>query len=66
MKKQFKTIIYPSIARGLLKMGYKLVDIRPKKENLEATMFVFEVWNYRKFRQDMQKVIHDLKAKREY
>jgi len=37
-----KIVAYPNIARKLLKMGYHIIDLKAKKENLSATLFVFE------------------------
>ena len=38
----YKIIIKPPIARTLLHMGNPIVDIKPKKENKNETVFVFE------------------------
>jgi len=37
-----KIIINPSIARQLLHKGNLIIDIKPKKENIKETVFVFE------------------------
>jgi hypothetical protein len=39
---EYKVIINPSIARQLLHKGNPIVDIKPKKENKNETVFVFE------------------------
>ncbi len=43
MDKKYKAIFTPYVARRLLKMNHKIVDIRPKKEAPEQTIFIFEV-----------------------
>ncbi|WP_163279213.1 hypothetical protein [Clostridium sporogenes] len=48
---KYKVIIKPSIARTLLHMGNYIYDIKPKKENLKETVFVFE--NTEKFKKDL-------------
>ena len=40
---QTKVVLYPNIARKLLKMGYRIIDLKPKKENAKGTLFVFAV-----------------------
>lgn len=45
-----KLVFSPIIARRLLKMGNVLIDIKPKKENVNESIFVFE--NTEKFRRD--------------
>ena len=37
-----KIVFSPQIARYLLKKGYKIIDIKPSRENREKTLFVFE------------------------
>lgn len=46
-----KEIFTPYVARRLLKMGNKIVDIKPYKGNRDKTVFVFEVND--KFIEDM-------------
>lgn len=46
-----KEIFTPYVARRLLKMGNKIVDIKPYKGNRDKTVFVFEVND--KFTEDM-------------
>lgn len=41
--KQTKVVIYPVVARKLLKLGYMIIDIKPKKEDLLQSLFVFYV-----------------------
>lgn len=38
-----KVVLYPNIARKLLKLGYQIVDVKPKKENRSGTLFIFKV-----------------------
>lgn len=40
---QCKVVSEPTIARKLIKMGYKVVDIKPKKKFPRETVFVFEI-----------------------
>lgn len=53
MKKEYKEIFTPYVARKLLKMGNPIIDIKPdKKEGREGrTIFIFEVTE--KFNRDM-------------
>lgn len=39
----FKLIFSPQIARTLLKAGYTIVDIKPRKDNPDEVVFIFEV-----------------------
>lgn len=50
-----KVVIYPQIARKLLHLGYRIIDVKEKKENPEATLFVFEVTG--DFREDFDKLM---------
>lgn len=38
----YKVIFNPSIARQLLRKGNEIKDIKPNKENIKETVFVFE------------------------
>lgn len=51
MKKEYKEIFTPYVARRLLKMGNPIYDIKPRKEDKSKTIFVFEVTE--KFTRDM-------------
>lgn len=42
IEQKYKVIIKPSIARKLLKLGNQICDIKPNKNNSEASVFVFE------------------------
>lgn len=46
-----KLIFTPYVARNLLRMGNRIVDIKPSKGNKEKTIFVFE--DTEKLRSDM-------------
>lgn len=37
-----KSVFNPGVARHLRHMGHMIYDIKPKKENPEATIFLFE------------------------
>lgn len=51
MKKEYKEIFTPYVARRLLKMGNPIYDIKPRKEDRSKTIFVFEITE--KFKKDM-------------
>ena len=38
-----KIVLRLDHARKLLRMGYKIIDIKPLKENPQSSVFVFEV-----------------------
>lgn len=38
---KYKSVFVPGIARKLLKMGHPICDIKPKKENPDASIFIF-------------------------
>ncbi|ADL08046.1 DUF5659 domain-containing protein [Thermosediminibacter oceani] len=40
--KPTKVILNPALARKLVKKGFKIVDLKPHKQNHFATVFVFE------------------------
>lgn len=40
-QKNYKVVCSAAIARRLLHRGYKIVDIKPNKENSASTNFVF-------------------------
>jgi len=41
----YKIIFNPSIARQLLHKGNQIYDIKPNKNNIKETVFVFECTN---------------------
>jgi len=47
---KYKSIFIPCIARRLLKMGNPIYDIKPLKENPDASIFIFE--ETEKFKED--------------
>ena len=47
----YKVIIKPPIARTLLHKGNQIIDIKPNKNNINETVFVFE--DTEKFRNDL-------------
>lgn len=51
MDKKYYTIFKPELARKLLKLNNKLVDIKPMNGDPRRTIFVFELTD--KFNQDM-------------
>jgi hypothetical protein len=50
-----KVITNPAIARKLLHLGNKIIDIKPNKKNENETVFVFNVDE--KFKQDMDMIL---------
>lgn len=42
MEKDSVLVFNPKIARGLIKKGFNIVDIKPFKEDANRTIFVFE------------------------
>jgi len=40
---EFKSIFEPRIARYLLKNGNQIYDIKPNKNNIDKTIFIFEL-----------------------
>ncbi len=51
---KYKSVFKPGVARRLLHMGYQIHDIKPKKENPDATIFLFESTD--KFLADFKKI----------
>jgi len=47
----YKSIFKPQVARALIKLGNRVVDIKPCKENSDRTIFIFQV---------TEKLINDL------
>lgn len=49
-----KLIFSPTVARKLLKLGHVIIDIKPKKENKNESIFIFE--DTEKFRKDLSTI----------
>lgn len=60
--KTSKLIFKTYIARRLIKMGNKVIDIKPDRENAQRTIFVFQVDE--KFDRDFDTVINELADER--
>ncbi len=43
MEKTAITIFNPALARILLKQGYKIIDIKPNREDEAKTVFIFKI-----------------------
>lgn len=41
MTKQYITVFNPALARHLLKLRYKVFDIKPNRDSPDASVFVF-------------------------
>lgn len=41
MKKKYITIFTASLARHLLKIGYKIADIKPHRDKEDVSIFIF-------------------------
>lgn len=52
--------MYPNVARKLLKLGYRIVDIKPKKEDVKSTLFVFAVEG--NFEKDFNKAMSEFET----
>lgn len=61
-EKNSKLIFKSYIARRLIKMGNKVIDIKPDRENAQRTIFVFNVDD--KFNRDFDTVINELADER--
>ena len=57
---QTKVVLYPNVARKLLKLGYRIVDLKPKKENRSSSLFVFEVIG--NFEKDFDRLMKEFEA----
>lgn len=60
--KTSKLIFKSYIARRLIKMGNKVIDIKPDRENAQRTIFVFQIDD--KFNRDFDTVINELADER--
>lgn len=63
--KNTKTVMYPNVARKLLALGYQIVDLRPKKEDRKATLFVFRVDEDGKFWRDFNRLMSEFESEKE-
>ncbi|MDD4157754.1 MAG: hypothetical protein PHY08_14420 [Candidatus Cloacimonetes bacterium] len=57
-EQEYKIIIKPSLARRLIKIGHRPVDIKPNKFIKEATVFVF--LNTSEFKEDLSNLIKQI------
>lgn len=57
---QTKIVMYPNVARKLLKLGYRVVDIKAKKEDARSTLFVFAVEG--NFKKDFDRLMAEFEA----
>lgn len=59
MKKECISVFKPEVARKLLKLQYRIIDIKPFKENPSKTFFIFK--NEGDFEVDLQKLTSETK-----
>lgn len=57
--------MYPNVARKLLALGYQIIDLRPKKEDRKATLFVFRVDEDGKFWRDFNRLMSEFESEKE-
>lgn len=62
-EKECKIVSEASIARKLLKDGYQIVDIKPKRGHERETIFIFK--NEKDFMSRLSEYIQERKEKRE-
>ena len=58
-----RLIFDAKIARKLLKQGFVVIDIKPNRENVEKSIFVFE--NTEEFQQALTQIMDTIKTKKE-
>lgn len=58
-----RLIFDAKIARKLLKQGFVVIDIKPNRENMEKSIFVFE--NTEEFKQALTQIMDEIRAKKE-
>ena len=58
-----RLIFDAKIARKLLKQGFVVIDIKPNRENVDKSIFVFE--NTEEFKQALTQIMDEIKAKKE-
>ena len=51
------------IARRLLKQGFVVIDIKPNRENVDKSIFVFE--NTEEFKDALTQIMDEIKAQKE-
>ena len=58
-----RLIFDAKIARKLLKQGFFVIDIKPNRENVDKSIFVFE--NTEEFKQALTQIMDEIKVKKE-
>ncbi len=56
-------VYVPSLARKLLRMGHKIIDVKPNHEDRERTVHIFDITD--KLDEDLQALIAEIKNNRE-
>jgi hypothetical protein len=59
-----RLIFDANIARKLLKQGFVVIDIKPNRENVDKSIFVFE--NTEEFKKALEQLMDEIKAKKEF
>ena len=59
MKKEYISVFKPEIARKLLKLQYRIIDIKPFKEDPMRSFFIFK--NEGSFEKDLNSIINKIK-----
>ena len=62
-EKESRLVFKAEIARQLLHMNNKVIDIKPDKSNRSRTVFVFQ--NDEKFQNDFNQILNDLQDERQ-
>lgn len=57
-----KVVINPKVTRALVKLGYKIIDVKPNNNIRNATVHVFAIEG--DFMKDMDKIINDRASSR--
>lgn len=58
-----RCVYVAGLARQLIRMGYKVIDIKPNRANRDKSVFVFEPTD--EFENDLARLVDKIKEKRE-
>lgn len=62
-QKKYRCICSPCIARRLIRSGFRVVDIKPNKDEKDRTVFIFE--NTKAFSVVLSEIIEDIRIESE-